>query len=195
MEQEKNDQKNRKGKRGRGGSQRFQREKPEFEEKLLDLARVTRVVAGGKRFRFRATVAIGDKKGQVGVGVAKGNDVQQAIQKAVYQAKKRMIKVPIVNGTIPRDITVKYGAAVIFLKPAPEGRGINAGGAVRVVSELAGVSDIIGKTISRTTNKLNTARATVKAFEELSKSSRKPQKTKLTEKNEQKLEEKEHATT
>lgn len=192
MEQEHKDNKFKKGRRGKSGGQRYSREKPEFEEKLLDLARVTRVVAGGKRFRFRATVAIGDKKGQVGVGVAKGNDVQQAIQKAVYQAKKRMVRVPLVNGTIPRDITVKYGAAVIFLKPAPEGRGINAGGAVRVVSELAGVADIIGKTLSRTTNKLNTARATIRAFEELSRTTR-PSQRKVDSKKVTEVEEKQHA--
>ncbi len=150
--------------KGKGGRARFNREKPEFEEKLLDLARVTRVVAGGKRFRFRATVAVGDRKGSVGVGVAKGNDVAQAIQKAAHQAKRRMVKVPIVDGTIPREVRVKYKAAVVYLKPAPAGRGINAGGAVRVVSDLAGVSDIIGKTLSRTTNKLNTARATIEGF-------------------------------
>jgi len=157
-----------KGRKGKGAG-RFGREKSEFEEKLLDLARVTRVVAGGKRFRFRATMVVGNKKGKVGVGVAKGADVAQAIQKAVFQAKKNLVDVPLINGTIPRDITVKYSAAVVYMKPAPAGRGINAGGAVRVVSELGGVSDIIGKSLSRTTNKLNTARATIKAFEELSK--------------------------
>ena len=159
---------NRKPRRGKSqGGERYTREKPEFEEKLLDLARVTRVVAGGKRFRFRATVAVGNRRGSVGVGVAKGNDVAQAIQKAAAQAKKHMVEVPIVNGTIPREITIKYNAAVVFLKPAPAGRGINAGGAVRVVSDLAGLTDIIGKSISRTTNKLNTARATIQAFKEL----------------------------
>ena len=144
----------------------------EFEEKVLDIARVTRVVAGGKRFRFRATVALGDRKGRVGIGVAKGNDVAQAIAKAAHQAKKSLVIVPIVKGTIPREVTVKYKAAKIFLKPAPSGRGINAGGAVRVLSDLAGISDIIAKSLSRTSNKINTARATLEAFKELSRSKR-----------------------
>jgi len=143
------------------------RVKPEFEEKLLNLARVTRVVAGGKRFRFRAVVVVGNRKGRVGVGVAKGPDVAIAVQKAAYQAKKNLIDVPIVKGTLPREITQKYNAAVVYLRPAPSGRGINAGGAVRVISELAGLKDIIGKTISRSNNKLNTARATIEAFRQL----------------------------
>lgn len=148
---------------------RAPREKSEFEEKLVDLARVTRVMAGGKRFRFRATVIIGNRKGKVGVGVAKGADVAQAIQKAVYQAKKRLVVVPIIKGTIPREIKVKYNAAVILIRPAPDGKGINAGGAMRVIFELAGIKDVIGKIISRSGNKLNTARATIKAFEILPK--------------------------
>lgn len=158
-----------KTKKKKGKSSKSFRGSREFEEKLIDLARVTRVVAGGKRFRFRATMVVGDRKGKVGVGVAKGKDVAQAIQKAVFQAKKDLIEVPIVDGTIPREIKTKYNAAVVYLKPAPKGRGINAGGAVRVVSDLAGISDIIGKTLSRSTNKLNTARATLEAFETLAR--------------------------
>lgn len=148
------------------------RVKPEFEEKLLGLARVTRVVAGGKRFRFRAVVAIGNRKGKIGVGVAKGVDVARAVTKAASQAKKNVIMVPIVKGTIPHEITVKYNAAIVHLRPAPNGRGINAGGAVRVLSELAGLKDIVAKTISRSTNKLNTARATIKAFKILGQSTK-----------------------
>ena len=140
------------------------REKKEFEERVLDLARVARVVKGGKRFKFRAAVAIGDRKGRVGFGLGKGSDVAQSVQKAVHHAKKNMITVPIVNGTIPFEIKVKYNSAVIYLKPAPAGRGINAGGAVRAVSELAGIKDIIGKILSRSGNKINNARATLKAF-------------------------------
>ncbi|MBI2454218.1 MAG: 30S ribosomal protein S5 [Parcubacteria group bacterium] len=136
----------------------------EFEEKVLEVARVARVVAGGKRFRFRAAVAIGDKKGRVGFGLGKGADVAQSVAKAVHQAKKGLVRVPIVNGTIPFEIKVKYNSAVVFLKPAPPGRGINAGGAIRVVSELAGIKDIIGKVISRSGNKINNARATLKAL-------------------------------
>ena len=140
------------------------REKKEFDERVLDLARVARVVKGGKRFKFRAAVAIGDRKGRVGFGLGKGSDVAQSVQKAVHHAKKNMITVPIVNGTIPFEIKVKYNSAVIYLKPAPAGRGINAGGAVRAVSELAGIKDIIGKILSRSGNKINNARATLKAF-------------------------------
>ncbi len=146
------------------------RRESEFEEKLLDLARVTRVMAGGKRFRFRAVMVVGDRKGRVGIGVAKGTDVAQAIQKAVFQAKKNIIKVPIEKGTIPREIKVKYNSALVYLKPAPSGRGINAGGAVRVICDLAGLKDIIGKRVSRSGNKLNTARATVRGFEKISQS-------------------------
>jgi len=140
------------------------REKSEFEERVLDVARVARVVAGGKRFRFRATVAVGNRQGRVGVGLGKGADVAQAVAKATHRAKKCLIDVPIVKGTIPLEAQAKYNAAVVYLKPAPPGRGINAGGAVRVVSELAGIKDIIGKILSRSGNKVNNARATLKAF-------------------------------
>ena len=150
--------------RSRSHSKFPPREKKEFDERVLDLARVARVVKGGKRFKFRAAVAIGDRKGRVGFGLGKGSDVAQSVQKAVHHAKKNMITVPIVNGTIPFEIKVKYNSAVIYLKPAPAGRGINAGGAVRVVSELAGIKDIIGKILSRSGNKINNARATLKAF-------------------------------
>ncbi len=140
------------------------REKSEFEDRVLDVARVARVVAGGKRFRFRATVAVGNRRGRVGVGLGKGADVAQAVAKATHRAKKRLVDVPIVKGTIPFEVTAKYNAAVVFLKPAPPGRGINAGGAVRAISELAGIKDIIGKILSRSGNKVNNARATLKAF-------------------------------
>lgn len=153
--------------RFRERSPRPPREKSEFEEKLLDLARVTRVVAGGKRFRFRALVVVGDRKGRVGVGLAKGADVSQAISKGAYQAKRNIITVPMVKGTIPREIKMKYKSALVYLKPAPRGRGINAGGAVRVVSDLAGLKDIIGKIISRSNSKISTARATIQAFKKL----------------------------
>lgn len=142
------------------------REKPEFEQKLLDLARVTRVVKGGRRFRFRATLVIGDRKGQVGVGVAKGTDVSDSIQKAFNDAKKNMIKVRLSGNTIPHDITKKLGSAKVLLKPASEGRGIIAGGAVRAVIDLAGIRDIVSKSLG-SSNKLNVARTTVAALSEL----------------------------
>lgn len=139
------------------------REKPEFEQKMLDLARVTRVVKGGRRFRFRATLVIGDKKGKVGVGVAKGADVSDSIKKAYNDAKKHLIEVKIQNGTIPHDTYKKLGSAKVLLKPASKGRGIIAGGAVRAVVGLAGIKDIVSKSLG-SSNKLNVARATVEAL-------------------------------
>ena len=144
------------------------RPKPEFEQKLLDLARVTRVVKGGRRFRFRATVVIGDRKGKVGVGVAKGTDVSQAIQKAFADAKKNAIVIQLHGNTILHDIRHKLGSAKILLKPASEGRGIIAGGAVRSVVELAGIRDIVSKSMG-TKNKLNVARATIEALNTIKK--------------------------
>lgn len=155
-----NDDKSKKNK-----SFRKKREKPEFEQKLLDLARVTRVVKGGRRFSFRATMVIGDRKGRVGVGVGKGSDVSNAIGKAVNDAKKEMITIDITKGTIDYDLNVKMGSAKIMLKPAKEGRGIVAGGAVRAVVDLSGIKDIVSKSLG-TSNKLNVARATIKALKE-----------------------------
>lgn len=155
-------------------SKKPKREKPEFEQKLLDLARVTRVVKGGRRFSFRATMVIGDRKGRVGVGVGKGNDVSNAIGKAVNDAKKGMITVDIEKGTIDHDIAVKLGSARIMLKPAKEGRGIVAGGAVRAVIDLAGIRDVVSKS-QGSSNKLNVARATINALSEI-KMSRKASK-------------------
>ncbi len=142
------------------------REKPEFEQKLLDLARVTRVVKGGRRFSFRATMVIGDRKGRVGVGVGKGTDVSNAISKAVNQAKKEMINLKLNGTTITHDVYIKKGSAKIMLKSAKKGRGIVAGGAVRAVVELGGVKDIVSKSLG-TANKLNVARATIEALKEL----------------------------
>ena len=142
------------------------KEKPEYGQKLLDLARVTRVVKGGRRFRFRASLVIGNKKGRVGVGVGKGADVSDAIKKAYEDAKKNMIEVSVNRNTIPHDIFIKDGSARILLKPAPKGRGIVAGGAVRAVVDFAGIKDIVSKSLG-TANKLNVARATIKALKEL----------------------------
>ncbi len=150
-----------KGKRGR-------RQKPEFDQQLLDLARVTRVVKGGRRFRFRATMVIGNRKGKVGVGVSKGADVSIAIQKAVADAKKNMIDVNLDGKTIAHDVRQKLASARVLLRPAKEGRGIIAGGAVRTVVELAGIKDVVSKSYG-TSNKLNVARATVEALKSLKK--------------------------
>lgn len=145
---------------------KFGREKSEFDQQLVDIARVTRIVAGGRRFRFRATVVIGDKKGRVGMGIAKGPDVSVAVNKAVVEAKKELVKVPIINNTIPHEIEVNYCGASVFLKPAKSGIGVIAGGAVRSVMELAGVRNIVGK-MNGTNNKINNIIATLMAFKQL----------------------------
>lgn len=141
--------------------------KEEFESKLLDLARVTRVTAGGKKLRFRAVVVIGDRKGNVGVAVAKGQDVAQAIEKATRLAKKNTIEVPIFGQTIPHQVEAKFGPARVLLKPQREGRGLVAGGQVRVICDLAGIKNISSKLLSKSRNKLNIARATIAALKKL----------------------------
>jgi small subunit ribosomal protein S5 len=153
------------------------REKPEYEQKLLDLARVTRVVKGGRRFRFRATLVIGNKKGRVGVGVGKGADVVDSIKKAFDDGKKNLIDVDVSKNTIAHEVFMKSGSAKIMLKPAPEGRGIVAGGAVRAVVDLAGIKDIVSKSLG-TANKLNVARATIEALKSLKDSKKKEDRTK-----------------
>ena len=149
---------------------RFKRQnafKDEFDSKLLDLARVTRVTGGGKRMSFRAVVAAGDRKSKVGIGVDKGKDVSQAIEKATRRAKKNLISVSIVNGTILHEVMAKAGPAVILLKPQSKGRGLVAGGAVRVICDLAGIKNISSKILSGSKNKLNNARATMEALRKL----------------------------
>lgn len=143
------------------------REKSEFDQKLVDLARVARIVAGGRRMSFRALLVIGNRKGKVGMGLAKGSDVSQAIEKAVFQAKKKLIEVKITkSGTIPHEVQVKKGSAKVFLKPAFPGTGIIAGGPLRPVLELAGIKDVFGK-IHGAKNKINNVAATLKALEKL----------------------------
>ena len=142
-------------------------EKTEYESKVLDIARVTRVVAGGRRFRFRAVVVIGNRRGKVGVGVAKGQDVSLAVNKATAQAKKHLIEIPLKETTIPHSIEVKYKSAKVLLKPGVKGRGLVAGGAVRVICDLAGIENIFSKILGKTKNKLNNARATIKALQNL----------------------------
>lgn len=150
----------------RGGSRQGRgREKPEFESKTLDIARVSRVTKGGKRFSFRATVVIGDQKSKVGVGIGKGQDVVKSIQKAYAAARKEMMDVIIINGTIPYQVEAKFSSAQVLLKPSKG--GIKAGGAVRVVAQLAGIHSLTGKNIARTNNKLNIARATIAALKKL----------------------------
>src|SRR4030042_5334437 len=142
------------------------KDRSEFDQKLLELARVTRVVKGGRRFRFRAVVVAGNRNGKVGVGVGKGVDVSESVRKAFNSARKNMIQVKRFNSTIACDSKAKSGSAQVFLKPAKSGRGIVAGGAVRAVVELSGIRDIVSKSLG-SSNKLGVARATVKALEQV----------------------------
>lgn len=141
------------------------REKPEFDQQILDLARVTRVTKGGKQMSFRATVLIGDHHSRVGYGVDKGKDVQMAVEKAVNQARKTMMTIPIIRDTIPHMVTAKYAAARVLIKPAPRGSGIIAGSAVRSVLEMAGVPNASAKILGRTGNKMNNVKATFAALQ------------------------------
>lgn len=147
-----------------GGPQREPARDQEFSSRILNISRVARVVAGGRRFSFRVAIVLGDRKGRVGVGVAKGPDVSIAVEKATTEAKKRLITVLTKEGTIPRDVSMKYASARIVLRPAKKGRGIIAGGPVRVVCELAGIRDVSAKVLSRSTNALNIAYATLNAL-------------------------------
>ena len=142
----------------------------EFDQRMIDIARVTRVVKGGKKMRFRATLAIGDKKGHVGIGIAKGLDVAAAVSKAFIKAKKNMIKVPLnKNGSIQHTIYCKFKAAKILLKPASSGVGVKVGGAVRTILELAGVQNVTGKILGAS-NKINNVKATLIALSSFKKS-------------------------
>lgn len=153
------------GGRGRGPRRKnFKREKPEFEQKIVSLRRVTRVMAGGRRFSFSAAVVIGDKKGRVGFGLAKANDTSAAIDKAVRIAKKDMITLKLTEtNSIPFDVQTKYKASEVLLRPVT-GKGLAAGGGVRVVLELAGVDEVGGKLLSRSKNNINNARVTIEAL-------------------------------
>ncbi len=140
--------------------------KRDFEQKVVEIKRVTRVVAGGKRMRFRALVVIGDKKGKVGMGLRKGVDVAESVNKAVNAAKKNMIMVPLTNGTIPHQIKLKYKSSRIILLPARPGTGIIAGGALRSVLDLAGVKNILSKMLG-SSNKVNNVKAVFEAFKKM----------------------------
>ncbi len=149
-----------------GNNRGFGQEVPEFDERIIALDRVTRVVKGGRRFRFRATAVVGDGKGKVGIGVGKGTDAPTSIIKAVARAKKDMITFSLNGTTIPHEIQVTFGGAVVFLKPARPGTGVIAGGAVRAVLEAAGVKDVLTKALG-SSNKINNSYATVEALSKL----------------------------
>lgn len=158
-------------KRGGGNGPRRRRnrdrEQDEFESKIVDLARVTRVMAGGKRMRFRACVVVGDRKGRVGMATKKGADVQSAVAKATDAAKKHLITVPLVEpGTIPHAVRQKHKGARVMLRPAKGGTGVIAGGAVRIVMDLAGVDNIVAK-MHGSSNKVNNVHAVMAALDEL----------------------------
>lgn len=146
--------------------ERKPKEKPEFEQKLLNIARVSRVVAGGRRFRFRVVVAVGNGKGKVGIGIAKGADVAGAVEKAQKKAQKNLITVSLIRGTIPHKITVRLNAAKLLLKPGRVGQGIVAGGVLRPIFELVGIKDISAKILG-SSNQMNNAKAAIKALKEL----------------------------
>ncbi len=141
--------------------------RPEFDSKIVSIRRVTRVVAGGRRFSFSVALVAGDRKGRVGVGTGKASDTALAIEKAMRSAKKNMIRIRLTDDMrIPYNTEAKYCSSDIILIPA-KGRGIAAGSAVRVVLEFAGIKDVTGKILSRSKNQLNNARATIKALEKL----------------------------
>lgn len=159
--------------RGRGGPRDNRRRGPrtdmpgeekQFDERTLHIDRVARVVKGGRRFRFRALVVVGDRKGKVGIGTAKGADVTAAVSKATEVAKKHFITVATYKGTLPHESQAKVGGAVVLLKPASAGTGLIAGGVVRTVLEVAGISNALSKSLG-STNKVNSASATIKALE------------------------------
>ena len=142
-------------------------EDQEYSEIVVQIKRVSKKTKGGNQMRFTALVVVGDKKGKVGVKLARGQDVRTAIQKAFSRAKKQMISVPLKGTTIPFEIQTKYNAAKILLKPAPEGSGIIAGGPMRVVLEAAGIRDAVGK-IMGTRSKATNVQATMKALNKIS---------------------------
>ena len=142
--------------------------KSEFDDRLLEIRRVTRVMAGGKRFSFRATVVVGNRNGRVGVGVQKGLDVMGAIAKARRQAEKKLFTIPRKESrTIPYEVEAKYGAAHIRVKPAAKNHGLIAGGPARVIFELAGIRDITAKVLGRTKNRLSNAMAALEALKKI----------------------------
>ena len=148
---------------------RQERVKPEFEQKVITIRRVTRVVAGGRRFSFSVALVAGDRKGRVGVGLGKSPDTASAIEKAVRDAKKNMITVALdKNNSIPHEVQAKFASTEVIIRPSP-GKGLVAGSSVRTVLDLAGVTDVSSKILSRSKNRFNNARAAIKALNELAK--------------------------
>ena len=142
--------------------------KQELKEKVVNVKRVAKVVKGGRTFRFSVLVVVGDEKGRVGVGTGKSSEVPEAIKKATDDAKKNLVKVSLVNGTLPHEYITNFGSSKVILKPAPEGTGVIAGGAVRPVLELAGIKDVTAKTLG-SRNSRNVVYATLKALKSMRK--------------------------
>lgn len=157
------------GPRGGRGGREDRAARSEYAQKLIGIRRVARVMAGGRRFNFSAALVLGDKKGMVGIGLGKAADTALAIEKATRAAKRNMIHVPLTkNRSIKHNISSKYCASVVEVRPSP-GRGLVAGSSVRTVLELAGVSDVTAKLLSRSKNPVNNARATIEALRQISK--------------------------
>ncbi|MEK7642764.1 MAG: 30S ribosomal protein S5 [Patescibacteria group bacterium] len=155
--------KNERKRNDRKASRRPERARQEFDQKTLSVRRVTRVVAGGRRFSFSVAIAIGDKKGRVGVGLGKAGDTAVAVDKAVRSAKKSLVTIALKNNSISHPVEAKYSSARVVIMPAP-GKGVVAGSSLRTILELAGVKEVSAKILSRSKNKLNIAKATIKAL-------------------------------
>ncbi|HHW03517.1 MAG TPA: 30S ribosomal protein S5 [Thermoanaerobacterales bacterium] len=146
--------------------QRKSVEEQEFEEKVVSINRVAKVVKGGKNFRFAVLVVVGNRNGKVGVGTGKAQEIPEAIRKGIEDAKKHLIEVPLVNGTVPHESLGVFGAGKVLIKPAVEGTGVIAGGPVRAVMELAGVKNVVSKSLG-SANSRNMVNATIEALKQM----------------------------